>query len=188
MPMKIGTARAWGRLRDFFDLKGKHDLQLDEIIVPVAVVADLTEADPLADLRAAQGGQVVSPAVGFVGQMQVFNPAGSGVVLEVYLAQFAALAAVNYQLGPVTAALATDAAAQWQDRRLFGLPAARIQNQATLVGPTLVRPFIVRQTSNVTFGINLDVTCPPGTGYMIESASQNVQLYGAFLWRERDEV
>lgn len=187
MPMKIGTARAWGRLRDFFDLKGKHDLQLDEIIVPVAIVADLTEADPLADLRQAQGGQVVAQTAGFVGQMQVFNPAGSGVVLELYHALFAALAAINVQLGPTTAVLATDAAAQWQDRRLNGIPVARIQNQAINAAPTLVRPVITRVLANTLAQVDLNVTLPPGTGYMIESASQNVQLYGAFLWRERDE-
>jgi len=41
MPMQIYTADAWQRLRDFFDLKGKHNLQLDEVIVPVAVVANI---------------------------------------------------------------------------------------------------------------------------------------------------
>jgi len=42
MPMPIYSSGAWQRLRDAFDLKGKHSLLLDEVVVPVAVVAELS--------------------------------------------------------------------------------------------------------------------------------------------------
>ena len=43
MPSKIQNANATGRLLRFFDVKGRFLPQLDEIVVPVALVADLSE-------------------------------------------------------------------------------------------------------------------------------------------------
>jgi len=186
MPMKIGTARAWGRLRDFFDLKGKHDLQLDEIIVPVALVADLTEADPLADLRQAQGGEDLGAAAGFIGQMQVFNPVGSGIVIEVYSVQASTVASTTWTIGPVTATLAVNGQAIWQDTRLSGIPVGRFQAQALVAGPQIVDGYKVRSLSGAHFFLSPRVTLLPGNGYRVEAGTQNLQIWGGMLWSERD--
>ncbi len=188
MPMKIGTARAWGRLRDFFDLKGKHELQLDEVIVAVAVVADLTEADPLADERLAQGGRQEAAAAGFVGQVQLFNPAGSGIVAELYQVSFNESSTALYQLGPVALAIATANGGQWTDRRLNGFPVCEIQGQAINAAMNLVNPVTFHVLSSTTTVVRLDAILPPGSGYMVENNQQNLQTRIGFWWRERDAL
>lgn len=45
MPIKVQNASATGKLAQFFSLKGRYLPSLDEIIVPVAMVADLSD-DP----------------------------------------------------------------------------------------------------------------------------------------------
>ncbi len=64
MPMRIYTADAWQRLRDAFDLKGKHDLLLDEIIVPVAIVSDITTDLPQIPVDATYTLQVAADVAG----------------------------------------------------------------------------------------------------------------------------
>ncbi|MEE8606275.1 MAG: hypothetical protein V3S55_01620 [Nitrospiraceae bacterium] len=184
--MKIGTARAWGRLRDFFDLKGKHELLLDEVVVPVAVVADLTEADPLADVRQALGGDTRAGVAGQNTQVQLFNPAGSGVMFELYLisvGQQAVTATLN--LGPTTAALGADRGAQWQDGRLPGNPVGRIQF-ANVVGILLIDAFKVRTLPSTNAQFNVNAFVPPGRGFMIEAVTAATPIEAGFLWRERD--
>ncbi len=186
--MKIGTARAWGRLRDFFDLKGKHDLQLDEIIVPVAVVADLTEADPLSDVRQAQGGASRGSVAGDSTRIQLFNPVGSSVILELYAAITGGFETFNGNMGPVAAAIATDITGQWQDRRLPGIPVGRIQSNNGPAGPILVNPVKFRMNSTIGWirFSPLEVVLPPGTGWQFETVTVNVTMDSGFWWRERD--
>lgn len=42
MPLRVYNASFFQRLRDAFDIKGKHEFLLDEIIVPVVVVESLS--------------------------------------------------------------------------------------------------------------------------------------------------
>ena len=43
MPISIQNSRAWGRLVDAFTIRGRHKLLLDEIVVPVVLIEDLSD-------------------------------------------------------------------------------------------------------------------------------------------------
>ena len=185
MPIKIGTARAWGRLRDLFDLKGKHELQLDEIIVPVVIVENVADELKEGNLGQAQGGRAQAAAVGFIGQVQLFNPVGSGRMYELYQAVMNGGVNQVFDMGPVTAAIATSNFGQWQDRRLTGLPTGDIQGQSTVAAPALVNAVPLRVVGSDHGIIELKVTLPPGTGYMVEGSVQDQLIHIGFFWRER---
>jgi len=187
MPMQIGTARAWGRLRDAFDLKGKHSLLLDEVVVPIVLVEDLTRDDPLADDRQAQGGTVLGALPANVNQHQLFNPADSDVLLELYLVTMCSGGTIAYDMGPTAAALATDAGGQWQDRRLpaASFPVGRMQS-TQVAAATLVLPAVFRTLTTVINTHERKVSLPPGTGYMVESSVVNILTAVSFFWSERD--
>lgn len=59
MPIKIQNAAASGALVEFFGIKGRMLQQLDETVVPVAIVADVTDSG-VAGVRTYQ--EVVQPA------------------------------------------------------------------------------------------------------------------------------
>lgn len=63
MPAKIQDATIWRRLQQRFAIVGRHVLLLDEIVVPVVVVDDLTD-------------DVVADAVNFTVAMQVEESVG----------------------------------------------------------------------------------------------------------------
>jgi len=189
MPIRIGTAQAWGRLRDAFDLKGKHSLQLDEVVVPVAIVEDLSRDEPLGNLRAAQGGITTAATAAIVGQTQLFNPVDSLVILELYAVMWRNASGNSlFQMGPTAAALATDTFGQFQDRRgaAAALPVGRIQSAISAAAATLVAPALMGAISprpNEFRGLN--VFLPAGTGWMIENTVVNQQINISYFWFER---
>jgi len=187
MPMPIGTARAWGRLRDAFDLKGKHNLLLDEVVVPIVLVEDLSKDAPLGDLRAAHGGSGQGALAANVSQHQLFNPPGTGQMLELYRASFQSAVNVDWDSGPTVVALTVNQAGQWQDRRLTpaSFPIGRMQSDR-VAAATLLDPTRFMTLARAEFWLELDVFLPPGTGYMVESRTVNVTTNASFFWRERD--
>ncbi len=190
MPTEVQTPGAWVRLADAFRLTGRHRLLLDEVIVPVAIIENLAPEDPLANLRFAQGGIAAQGAVATVAQCQLFNPAGSTVVLDLYQVSFASnTSSVAYQMGPVAAALASDNPAQWQDRRLVAgsIPVGRMQSAITAAAATLVAPVLLRGLQSTHHMIeNLRVTLEAGDGYMVETSTVNERIITSFWWSERD--
>jgi len=52
MPIQIQTADGWRRLQKAFSIVGRHRLMLDEVVVPVAILEDLTLLADTANDRA----------------------------------------------------------------------------------------------------------------------------------------
>jgi len=52
MPIQIQTAKGWRRLQEAFSIVGRHRLMLDEVVVPVAILEDLTLQPDTANDRA----------------------------------------------------------------------------------------------------------------------------------------
>jgi len=186
MPIQIGTARAWARLRDAFDLKGKHNLQLDEIVVPVVVVEDLSLQAPLADLRPAEAGFLDPSAIGFISQTQLFNPVGSGRMIFLYQIIVTSQNDSGCLIGPATTTMPLVANGNWQDRRLDGVPAGDIQSQTNAPGTSLIDAITWLVEFNVPVILELEVVLPPGNAYRVESTVQNNLVTTGFWWRERD--
>ena len=77
MPTEIQTPFAWARLADKFRLTGRHKLMLDEVVVPVVLVEDLSEPGIINE-QDATCVMVIAAPVG-VAKALLENPAGSGV-------------------------------------------------------------------------------------------------------------
>ncbi len=190
MPTPIQTTSGWRNLLREFGIKGRHKLLLDEIVVPVAVLANFADDPPVPVDRYAQGGLPEDGAVATVPQVQVFNPVGSPVVLHVYAAMVSSFEAdLGYRFGPTTAALPTEAGGQWQDRTLpaASVPVGVIQSSNLAAAATLVNPIHARALQNTTFYLRpLSVRLPAGTGWMVETSTVDINIVGSFLWFERD--
>jgi len=156
-------------------------------ISPVVLIADLTAALPQV-VRQAQGGATRAAAVGFVGQIQVFNNAGSGIVAELYQLAVSLGTAGAFNHGPFVSTQPTQITGQWQDRRLVGTPSCEIMSAADSATTQLVNPAIYLSLADTVNTIPLNVTLPPGTGWLAESTTQNDLFVASFHWIERDPL
>jgi len=78
MPKALQNPKITQRLVKAFDLKGRYLPMLDEVVVPVYIIEDPGPAEPN---RLAGGTGEIQAALEPVGQL--FNPAGSGVLIVV---------------------------------------------------------------------------------------------------------
>lgn len=186
MPIPIQNATVWARLQRAFGLLGRHKLLLDEIVVPVALVEDLSGVEVLLEKRYAQGGDTQGAVAGNSTRVQIFNPAGSGILVELYQAVAGASGAGVINWGPVVAVLAGSISGTWQDRRLTpaSVPAALIQTDNNPAGPVLVNPLKLNQLGNTAVLFRCDVTLLPGTGFVFEGHTVNTSISAGFWWVE----
>ena len=188
MPTEIQTPKPWMRLAEAFRLTGRHKLQIDEVVVPVAIVADLSEKEVLLDVRAAQGGVQQAAVPTFISQTQLFNPNGSGLIFDLYrLDTLDNLSNMLFQMGRGNVPLGSTHAGSWQDTRLIGTPIGQIRQQATSLITFLVNPVFIQGSNLLARTIDLRVTLPPGQGWMVEAAFVNKPVVTNFYWTERAE-
>ena len=188
MPTEIQTPKPWMRLAEAFRLTGRHKLLLDEVVVPVAIVEDLSEKEVLLDLRAAYGGAFQTAAATFISQVQLFNPVDSGLLLDLYRVDMLnPTGALQFLMGDFAIALTVAQDGRWQDARMDGIPKGQIRRDLQPVSPILVDPLIVQGLQNVQVVYPLRVTLPPGHGWMVETSFVDKSLMANFLWTERAE-
>jgi len=183
MPIKVYTAGAWSRLRDAFDLKGKHQLQLDEVIVPVVVVDDLSPGKIAIGQDATVDMQQIA-VVGEKASLLLENPAGSGSNLlidriTISSATTSILTVRLTQTAPLNAMVGGSANISWNNPDQVGTPPGvmfadhgtftgdvRYQHRSTASTPAVVLPKIVlppswliqcvNGSSNVTLAVTLN--------------------------------
>jgi len=126
MPKQLNNGAITQALQRAFGFKGRYIPMLDEVIVPVYVIAD---PSPAAITRLAAGTVVSTPGgVGSRATIELFNPVGSGVVVVV--SNWTATADVKAKLdisfldGSIGLPPLTTLA--FRDRRVGGVPAAEI--------------------------------------------------------------
>jgi len=169
-----------------FQLKGGNLIPtVTGEIVPVVLVSDLTQSRQ--DKRSASGGAATAATVAKVGQHQLFNPSGSGVILELRRFMVSLGAADLVYFGPSTIQFATTITGQWIDRRPnSGQPVAQISTSILSALPTLINPGIMFISTTATvLSLPVDAVLVPGSGFQVETANVNAAVYTNWQWYER---
>lgn len=177
----IGAARA---LQQKYGLLGKVSLQLDETIVPVSVVDTLESTDK----RPAAGQARASAEALELGHVQLFNPADSGVLVELEKIVFSQSAAAIIVFDFFDTALTNlGGDTEWRDRRLPGLPAAQVRQQTNLTQLGINNTFFAfDQIVNESTQVEQSVVLLPGMGMTVVGLTINTLVRSAFVWTERN--
>lgn len=187
MPIEIQTSSAWGRLADKFRLTGRHKLLLDEVLVGVVLVEDLSA-------EAAQPEQDVSyrflvPASAVAnGKAILFNGAtadtGRDIIIDRVLCASAANA--NYDLrfttnAPLAPIAASDLEKQWRAVPQVGVPPGNMYaDSGAIIGPELWRiPAIANTLIDVEVGVRLGSI----QGLSLQCVANNLTFFATFFGR-----
>jgi len=132
MPLPIQIGSVTQALQRAFGFKGRYTPMLDEVIVPVYVISDPAPAQVT---RLAAGFNTVNMPSNEIGFVQLFNPPGSGVILNVTSVVVLADAkdSVAIALFDDTTGTTFDGSEHFRDTRVPGPPAGQIGQNATLV-------------------------------------------------------
>jgi len=144
MPKQLNNPKISQALVEAFGLKGRYAPMLDEVLVPVYIIEDPAPAEPN---KIATGFSRVDGEVN--PSHQLFNPAGSGVMLVVNAASLtiitssggAAQAFVNLQLNGTGVRFPDDAtanASQWRDLRINKIISTRNPSAEVLATHTIL--------------------------------------------------
>jgi len=141
MPLPIQIGSVTQALQRAFGFKGRYTPMLDEIIVPVYVIADPSPA------------QITRLAAGFNNQSQValqfvfimlFNPEGSGILINVtsVVASADLKTDLTVSLFDDVSGVSLDGSTAWRDRRNAGRPSGlvgRSNSETAVVGESVAR-------------------------------------------------
>lgn len=187
MPIPIYTAGAWQRLRDAFDLKGKHNLLLDEVVVPVALVADLSsEATHQANDATAQAS--VPAEAGETGTALFANIGDTGVDLLVdrivincgTSGRFRITSSSNAPLAPIAA---SSLVVVWNNPDQPGSPPGQIfADEGAFIGDRL---YDFQHLASTSWYIEPKWVLPPNSGLAINFTTVNILFQVTFQYRVR---
>lgn len=187
MPMRIYTATAWQRLRDSFDLKGKHDLQLDEIIVPVVVVADLAPGEQEINQQVSYHFDVPASAVAN-GKAVLFNgiteDSGRDIIIDRLVAS--STATVVWELrqttnAPVTAIGGSTLTKQFLQLPQVGTPPGRMFADSGAI--TGLEFFRLSNPGNNHYNQELGVRLGFQQGLSLQVVANNTNFHTTFFGR-----
>lgn len=163
MPTEIQTPTPWAKLADAFRLTGRHRLLIDEVIVPVVVVSDLSEVAATTEQEATAYFSMVA-IVGSATVAVLFNgvTADTGVDLIIDSALASSETAGTYRVRQTTVAPVAPAAGvlltkNWNRFPQVGVPpGTQFANTALLAGQTLYRvPVLANSPLEIDLGITL---------------------------------
>lgn len=190
MPKKIQEATTSLKLIRKFALVGAFTPQLDESVVPVVLIDDLTESDQWRDVWV--GRILTAGGAGNFNKFGVSNPAGSGVVMALDEVGYTADAieschfewpnAFNILSGPLTPLFR-------DSRMMFPVPvlpacgAAFEQSAGAELGTDEMPRRMIANTPTV---FHPDVTLYPGSSIILRGNVANIAGSFYALWRERN--
>jgi len=185
MPSQIQDLETAQALTERFGLIGKLPLLLDGTIVPVAVVGELEDRR----FRHAAGLLNTAGVAAQFGYVQLFNPAGSGVLVTLNRFWANIGAAMGVEFGFVDAAMTavTSTEIGWTDRRVAGGPAAIIHGR-TSAGALLdlkLGELEMDPTLTVTRFVPFEAILLEGEGFGWKGDTLNVRLQLNVDWSER---
>ncbi len=159
-------------------------------IVPVALVEDLTDTTPedTGFQRACFGYSGQSGAASNNSHVQLFNPAGSGVMLHVEAALVSIGSAGNADLRYHDTELSTAGSNEsFRDRRIGGRPVGRTsaQNNGSALGTSLAT---LALPGTESIQVPVDVLLDEGQGILFLAASQNISVTCLWYWQERSKL
>jgi len=177
MPIKIFNAKAAQTLQGFFDYKGKHDLKLDEIIVPVAIVADLSGDEALGQSKFVL--HIQSPAVAATTVRHAYfngvaNDTGVDVVVDKIVLSSAANSVIVFiqtQIAPINPTAAAVINNVWRQWPQVGTPPGTgFSNDAAMGGTTIYQ---ADNLARVPAAFYPDITLGAQRGLSITQAIAN---------------
>jgi len=130
LPIQVGSVTQ--ALQRAFGFKGRYTPMLDEVIVPVYMVSD---PSPAGQTRICAGTfQAVAPNVSDLPAVQLFNPAGSGVIVNATTVIVSAIQKQEMVIAYFDTPLATEGFdVRFRDRRITGLPSAKLFREVDLL-------------------------------------------------------
>ncbi len=144
MPITIQNARGWDALRQRFSIVGRHRLQLDEVIVPVVIMDDITEqTDTVGQLATAFA---LAPAVAAKKSSVVFFngvTSETGYLFNITRIRVSSTGTIGYTFGFTTVAPLSPIAAStvdqtWNDVGQTGTPPGNLfTDDGAFAGPVL---------------------------------------------------
>jgi len=134
------------------------------------------------------GGANQAAFAGLVNRVQLFNPAGSGLLVTVTRMDITSATGQNIAMGLVDTELTNVPSEQLRDGRQFAspLPAAQLRID-TIAGAAPLnwrsqllggRPFTILDKQGIA-------VLSPGTGLQLSAIAQNTNLITGWMWRER---
>jgi len=181
LPKQLNNGAITAALQRAFGFKGRYIPMLDEVIVPVYIIADPSPAQQtrlcVMQSEASQDATTsIFPAV------QLFNPVGSGVLCNVTnvitIANIKTDINVSYTDTPSPALVAPS---EFRDRRFSGNPACQVRRDQVATGllGTLVTTFQVDGTLTQQGSWEADTSDPrqpltvlgPGQGVLVQTAT-----------------
>jgi len=178
MPKQLNNGRVTQALQRAFGFKGRYIPMLDEVIVPVYNIQDPSPSDP-SRLCAATLAEINTVGVTQTAATQLFNPLGSGVVINFTGAVVQSNVKMEVLVILGFDQLLSDAAGApfFRDRRIEGLPAGITRNEK-LLGPINTTVAILQVDgafSQVSSWVSESsdprqplVVLPPGTGLIFK--------------------
>lgn len=158
-------------------------------MTPTLIVGDMTgiESSDSFDVRPCVGGtDLAAGGAGTFNEIQILNPARSGILVIPELVLAGSATAQLLQVRTHDTALATALAAtalSFRDRRIAGEPVAELRTAApAVIDGTLIINFNV--AAGVAQNVPMDFILLPGMGLLLNAGSSNTTLTGTWYWRE----
>lgn len=175
-----------GNVQAILDLLGITQQQLFELAPTVVPVIQFERPDVTRQLRGAMGNSQISGVAAEVTKVQLFNPAGSGVLLhpEGILVSRETTGLVQLRTHD-TALLAEATTKIFRDRRNATLPVGQLRevSAAGFVG-ALVLDIQVAAGDTVTIPLTADTVLDEGQGFIVNCDVVDVNLITNWYWSE----
>jgi len=182
-PSPIQDAAPGAALVRRYALLGSFPLTIDNVVVPVSIVDDLC----LGRIRYAGGQAGLGATVAEFSNVQLFNPANSGILVNCEKVLVSTDVAGSIAFKAFDTALTTNPGfTQWRDRRLPGEPAALCLTQGGAVdfgiADLFFQPFF--DPADRFHDMTMNVTLLPGMGLCITASTLNRSTIVSFYWNE----
>lgn len=197
MPTDIQNARVTQALVDFFTIKGRFRPQLDEVVVPVVLTADMSERDEETTQPAVVRYNVAAAGAGLSGKAVLFNGVTglTGVELlidSVVISNPTGVGANDFLVRESTNAPIAPIAGSFQTKRFKRLVAAAsadptppgnaFSDSGAFAGDVM---YSVSVPAGETIQLDVDLVMEQLSGLVIAEQAQNQQFFASINYRVR---
>lgn len=196
MPQPAQTGPLAQRLAQVFKLHGKLPLSLDEIVVPVVLVGDVSdELEQLEELEVAGAGSTGVPAAGTRRALYLVNPIDSGVIAfleRIRITVFVGAGASTtgqVDLASNSRGIAVAAGdVDFTDRRVGGDPRLLIERSGDSAGPVVgagATDLFFSAPHEQLVQIEAHAVLLPGNSIVVDPGTADTPMQCSFSWREQ---
>jgi len=188
--MGIQNTRAWGRLVDAFGLTGRHKLLLDEVVVPVVLVEDVSGPDSSLEDDATMSIFCNSNA-GTTGACVFSNFGFTGAILlldRITIVTSAAMQVLVLQttIVPVLPIAASNISKTWNDPSRSSEPSGTgFANEGVFGGGDEILEGAM--LANTPYQFDVKQVVPPNHQIAVQGGNTNSAIRAAFQYRVRTE-